>query len=80
MKYIIANRMENSDVYKRANIDRKLFSKIISKSDYTPKKDTIIALSLALELDITQTNELLKSAVGLFSQSRELLQCCLRRR
>ena len=79
MKYIIASGMENAEVYKRANIDRKLFSKIISKSDYTPKKDTIIALSLALELDITQTNELLKSAGRAFSGSERdaLLYACI---
>lgn len=79
MKYIIASGMENAAVYKRANIDRKLFSKIISKSDYTPKKDTIIALSLALELDITQTNDLLKSAGRAFSGSERdaLLRMCI---
>ena len=79
MKYIIASGMENAEVYKTANIDRKLFSKIISKSNYTPKKDTIIALSLALELDITQTNELLKSAGRAFSGSERdaLLYACI---
>ncbi|MBQ1452942.1 MAG: macro domain-containing protein [Ruminococcus sp.] len=79
MKYIIASGMENAEVYKKANIDRKLFSKIISKSDYTPKKDTVIALALALELDITQTNDLLKSAGRAFSGSERdaLLRVCI---
>ena len=79
MEYIKASGMENAEVYKKANMDRKLFSKMISKSEYTPKKDNIIALALALQLDITQTNELLKSAGRAFSGSKRdtLLRACI---
>ena len=79
MKYIIASGMENAEVYKKANIDRKLFSKIIGKNDYTPRTDTIISLALALELNIIQTDELLKSAGRAFSGSERdlLLRACI---
>lgn len=68
MEHIIASGKENAEVYKKANIDRKLFSKILNTPGYQPKKDTAIALALALELDITQTNELLRCAGLAFSE------------
>ena len=54
--------LENSFVYKKANIDRKLFSKIITNDDYVPNKRTVLALCIALELDIDDTLKLLQHA------------------
>ena len=54
--------LKDSAVYKRADIDRRLFSKIRSDSDYHPAKNTAIRLCLSLELDIAETERLLESA------------------
>ena len=52
----------DSDVYKKAHIDRRLFSKIRSNKKYIPCKKTVIALCLALELDREEADALLSSA------------------
>ena len=59
---IDVRQMRDIDVYKRAQIDRKLFSRIRCNKDYKPKKNTAIALIMALELDIYESEELLKLA------------------
>ncbi|MCC8051317.1 MAG: macro domain-containing protein [Clostridiales bacterium] len=50
------------DVYKRANMDRKLFSKIRCNENYKPKKKTALALAIALKLNLDDTVDLLKRA------------------
>lgn len=53
---------KDSDIYKKAHIDRRLFSKIRSNKKYIPCKKTVIALCLALKLDREEADALLSSA------------------
>ena len=53
---------KDSDIYKKAGIDRRLFSKIRSNLAYTPAKKTIISLCMALELSREEADSLLSSA------------------
>lgn len=60
--FIDRTGQRDSDIYKKANIDRRLFSKIRSNKKYIPSKKTVIALCLALELKREETDRLLSSA------------------
>ena len=53
---------KDSEVFKRAEISKQLFSKIISNKDYKPTKDTAIQLAIGLQLDVNQTQKLLEKA------------------
>jgi|GEM_PF-402162 len=61
---------KDSDVYHRAQLDRRVFSKIRSDKDYHPSRDTVVALALALKLKRSDADELLESAGYALSRSR----------
>lgn len=70
LQHLIAERkLDNATVYKKAFIDKKFFSKIITKKNYVPKKPTVMALGLALELEIRQYEDFLASAGYAFMPS-----------
>ncbi|GHU61793.1 hypothetical protein FACS189445_4160 [Spirochaetia bacterium] len=58
-----------ADLYKAADIDRKLYSKIMGKRDYRPSKNTVIAFGLALKLSDTEMDQLLNNAGFTLSRS-----------
>ena len=63
--------LDDVTVYKKANIDRKVFSKIRCKEDYKPKKKTAVAFAIALELDMPTMLDLLSRAEIAFSPSNK---------
>ena len=62
LKLIDRSGKKDAEVYRKANVDRRLFSKIRNNPDYKPSKPTAVAFAIALELSLPETRDLIARA------------------
>lgn len=67
MRLMESKGLDHVEVYKKAGIDRKLFSKIRTNHDYIPGKKTVLALALAMELNLEETRQIMEECGYSFS-------------
>ena len=78
--FVDSKSLNDTEVYKRAGLDRKLFSKIRSNPAYQPQKKTAFVLCISLQLSLDESKSLLCSAGYTFSNSHLLdliVQYCI---
>ena len=78
--YIDKRDLKDSDVYKRAGIDRRLFSKVRCNSNYILRKENILRLCVSLRLNLEDTSKLLESAGYYLSTTNDydlILRYCI---
>lgn len=68
-KLIDMRGMKDSHCYKKANIDRRVFHRIMTAPGYHPSKNTVLCFAVALELTVEETEQLLRSAGYSLSRS-----------
>ena len=76
LRLIDRSGKKDSEIYKKANVDRKLFSKIRSRRDYQPSKHTALAFAFALELSLEETEDFIARAGFALSRSSRFDLIC----
>lgn len=72
LRMIDERDLKDSEVYTKANVDRRHFSKIRKDVNYTPNKKTVLAFKIALELSLDEAKDLLASAGYALSRSSKM--------